>query len=134
MRQDKAPSRRTSNAWLPQLLRHVREHVREIPAPLLLWTLFSAAATVCLLHTLFSRKHRHHEPHRNPNTDKESTDETQSNKVEEDEKKHVEENEDETKEDSVVDDDGQEEQEAEGRQEEEVSSEENEEDCLRKRK
>ncbi|KAA0715204.1 Lipase maturation factor 2 [Triplophysa tibetana] len=133
---DKAPSRRTSNAWLPQLLRHVREHVREIPAPLLLWTLFSAAATVCLLHTLFSRKHRHLEAHRDGNTDKESTEKTHSNKVEEDEKKHVEENEVGTKEDSEVDDDGQEEEEheEEGEREEEVSSEENEEDSLRKRK
>lgn len=134
---DKAPLRRISNAWLPLLLRHVSEHVREIPAPLLLWTLFSSAATVCLLNTLCSRKHRHHQPHWNQNADKQSTDETHSNRAEEDEKKREEENEDGTKEDSEVDDDGQneeeEEQEAESEQEEEESSEEKEADSLRKR-
>lgn len=133
MRQDKAPPRRVSNAWLPQLLRHVSEHVREIPAPLLLWTLFSSAATVCLLNTLCSRRHRHHPPHQNQNADKQRADKTHSEKIEENKKKHEEENDSGIKQDSEVDD-GLNEEDQEDEQEEEVSSEEKEEDSVRKRK
>lgn len=125
-----------SNAWLPRFLRHVSEHVREIPAPLLLWTLFSSASTICLLNTLRSRTHRHHQPHQN--TDKQRADGTRSGRAEEDEKKREGENEDGTKEDSDVEcipnEEEENEQEAEGEQEEEEDSEEEQEDNLRKRK
>ncbi|XP_030646024.1 lipase maturation factor 2a [Chanos chanos] len=56
---DKPLPRRSSEAWLPWLLRGVREHVRDFPAPLLLWTLLSAAVTVCVMNTLLSHRHTH---------------------------------------------------------------------------
>lgn len=45
-------SKRGAGAWLPRTLRWVGEHARDVPAPLLLWTLFSSAATVCLFNSL----------------------------------------------------------------------------------
>ncbi|XP_065139718.1 lipase maturation factor 2a isoform X1 [Paramisgurnus dabryanus] len=127
---DKAPLKRSSKAWLPRLLEHVSEHAREIPAPLLLWTLFSSAATVCLLNTLFSRTHRHHHhgSNQNQHADKPSTDKTHCSGTDEDKKNCEKEKEDDRKEDSEVEDDGPDgdEEEAELEQEEDVSSEEKE--------
>ncbi|XP_051512091.1 lipase maturation factor 2a [Myxocyprinus asiaticus] len=133
---DKTPTRRGSNAWLPRLLRQVGEHVREMPAPLLLLTLFSSAATVGLLNCLRSRTHPHqHKSHQNKHTDKQTINATPSNLAEKDEKKC----EEETKEDAEVEEDGQLEEEdatktSEEEQEEEVSSEERDVDRIRKRK
>ncbi|XP_022535251.2 lipase maturation factor 2a isoform X2 [Astyanax mexicanus] len=63
---DKPPVRRASETWLPRTLKFVGDHVRDVPAPLLLWTLFSSAATVCLVNTLCSRtrppQHSHCRP------------------------------------------------------------------------
>lgn len=141
--QDKAPPRRSSKAWLPRLLRHVGEHAREIPAHLLLWTLFSSAATVCLLNSLRScAHHRQHESFQNQHTDKQAAGRTRSNAAEENEKKHEEEEEEKkevTKDDAEEDgkqqeEDATSEEEQEGKIEEEVSAEETEEDSLRKRK
>lgn len=143
--QDKAPPRRSSKAWLPRLLRHVGEHAREIPAHLLLWTLFSSAATVCLLNSLRScAHHRQHESFQNQHTDKQAAGRTRSNAAEENEKKHEEEEEEEEKKEVTKDDaeedgkqqeeDATSEEEQEGEIEEEVSAEETEEDSLRKRK
>ncbi len=123
--QDKAPPRRSSNAWLTQLLHHVGEHAGEIPVPLLLWTLFSSAATVCLLNSLRSRAHHHqHESLQNKHADKQAAGRTCSKVAQEDEKKHE-------------DDDGKEQEEdatSEGEIEEEVNTEEMKVDSLKKRK
>lgn len=140
--QDKAPPKRSSNAWLPRLLRHVGEHAREIPAHLLLWTLFSSAATVCLLNSLRSRAyHPHHESLQNQHKDKQAAEQTRPKVTEESEKKNEEEEEKKevTKDDAEEDGKEQEEvarseEEQEGEIEEEVSAEETEEDSLRKRK
>ncbi|KAG9272980.1 lipase maturation factor 2 isoform X1 [Astyanax mexicanus] len=63
---DKPPVRQASETWLPRTLKFVGDHVRDVPAPLLLWTLFSSAATVCLVNTLCSRtrppQHSHCRP------------------------------------------------------------------------
>ncbi|XP_076848928.1 lipase maturation factor 2a [Brachyhypopomus gauderio] len=59
---DKGPVRRGSDAWIPRMLRCVGEHVRDVPAPLLLWTLFSSAATICLVNCLCSRSPPHDHP------------------------------------------------------------------------
>ncbi|KAK7160544.1 hypothetical protein R3I93_008249 [Phoxinus phoxinus] len=139
---DKAPPRRSSNAWLPRLLRYVGEHAREMPAHLLLWTLFSSAATVCLLNSLRSRAHhRQHESLQNQHTDKPAAGRTCSNVAEKNEKKHEEEEEKEEVTKDDAEEDGKEqdkdatsEEEQEGEIEEEVSAEETEEDSLRKRK
>lgn len=125
--QDKAPPRRSSNAWLPQLLRHVGKHAREMPTPLLLWTLFSSAATVCLLNSLRSlARHHQHESLQNKHADKQ---ETGWNVEEEDVKKHEEEDvKDNAEEDGKEqEEDAASEEEQEGEIEEEV-------DSLRKRK
>ncbi|XP_062861304.1 lipase maturation factor 2a [Trichomycterus rosablanca] len=61
----KPRSRQGSGSWLRRTLKSVGEHVRDVPAPLLLWSLFSSAATVCLINCLCSRTrpclqtHRH---------------------------------------------------------------------------
>ncbi|KAL0167625.1 hypothetical protein M9458_035847, partial [Cirrhinus mrigala] len=128
---DKAPPRRSSNAWLPQILRRVGEHAREIPAPLLLWTLFSSAATMCLLNSLLSRAHhQRHEPLQNKHAEKQAAGRTNSNVKEEEEKKQEEEKEEDEKEQE-------ENATSEEKQEEEIEEEENteemEEDSLRKR-
>ncbi|KAF4101140.1 hypothetical protein G5714_017572 [Onychostoma macrolepis] len=128
---DKAPPRRNSNAWLPQLLHHVGEHAREMPAPLLLWTLFSSAATVCLLNSLRSRaRHHQHESLQDKHADKQAAGRVHSNVVQEDEKKHEEEDGKEQEEDAT----SEEEQEGEIEEEEEVNTEETEVDSLKKRK
>lgn len=46
--------RRGSEGWLPRTLKYVGEHVRDVPAPLLMWALFSSAATVCLINSVCS--------------------------------------------------------------------------------
>nr|XP_023672544.1 lipase maturation factor 2-like isoform X1 [Paramormyrops kingsleyae] len=51
---DKGLTRRNSDATVPWLLRLVREHIHTMSGPLVLWSLFSAGATICLLKTLFS--------------------------------------------------------------------------------
>uniref|UniRef100_A0A672PYU7 Lipase maturation factor n=1 Tax=Sinocyclocheilus grahami TaxID=75366 RepID=A0A672PYU7_SINGR len=123
---DKAPLRRSSNAWLPRLLHHVGEHAREMPAPLLLWTLFSSAATVCLLNSLRSRAHQHqHESLQNKHTDKQAPGETRSSVAQEDEKKHEEED---------AEEDGKEQEEDATAEEEQKGEIEEEVDSLRKRK
>ncbi|XP_059421295.1 lipase maturation factor 2-like [Carassius carassius] len=135
---DKAPPRRSSNAWLPQLLRLVGQHAREMPTPLLLWTLFSSAATVCLLNSLRSRAHHHqHESLQNKHANKQTAGWTRSNVAEEDVKK-LEEEED-VKDDAEEDGKEQEEvatseEEREGEIEEEVNTEETDVDSLKKRK
>ncbi len=127
--QDKAPPRRSSNAWLTQLLHHVGEHAREIPVPLLLWTLFSSAATVCLLNSLRSRAHHHqHESLQNKHADKQAAGRTCSKVAQEDEKKHEEEDGKEQEEDATS------EEEQEGEIEEEVNTEKMKVDSLKKRK
>uniref|UniRef100_A0A8C1WYN8 Lipase maturation factor n=1 Tax=Cyprinus carpio TaxID=7962 RepID=A0A8C1WYN8_CYPCA len=131
---DKAPPRRSSNAWLPQLLRHVGKHAREMPTPLLLWTLFSSAATVCLLNSLRSRaRHHQHESLQNKHADKQ---ETGWNVAEEEAKKHEEEDvKDDAEEDGKEqEEDATSEEEQEGEIEEEVNTEETDVDSLRKRK
>ncbi|KTF85004.1 hypothetical protein cypCar_00021609 [Cyprinus carpio] len=131
---DKAPPRRSSNAWLPQLLRHVGKHAREMPTPLLLWTLFSSAATVCLLNSLRSlARHHQHESLQNKHADKQ---ETGWNVEEEDVKKHEEEDvKDNAEEDGKEqEEDATSEEEQEGEIEEEVNTEETDVDSLRKRK
>lgn len=141
--QDKAPLKRNSNAWLPRLLRYVGEHAREMPPHLLLWTLFSSAATVCLLNSLRSRAHhRQHESLQNQHTDKQAAGRTCFNVAEKNEKKHEEEEKEEVTKDDAEEDGkeqekdatSEEEQEQEGEIEDEVSAEETEEDSLRKRK
>ncbi|XP_016364709.1 lipase maturation factor 2-like [Sinocyclocheilus rhinocerous] len=128
---DKAPLRRSSNAWLTRLLHHVGEHAREMPAPLLLWTLFSSAATVCLLNSLRSRAHQHqHESLQNKHADdKQAAGQTRSSVAQEDEKKHEEED---AKDDA--EEDGKEQEEDATAEEEQEGEIEEEEDCLRKRK
>uniref|UniRef100_A0A671LC34 Lipase maturation factor n=1 Tax=Sinocyclocheilus anshuiensis TaxID=1608454 RepID=A0A671LC34_9TELE len=127
---DKAPLRRSSNAWLPRLLHHVGEHAREMPAPLLLWTLFSSAATVCLLNSLRSHAHQHqHESLQNKHADKQATGETRSSVAQEDEKKHEEED---AKDDA--EEDGKEQEEDATAEEEQEGEIEEEVDSLRKRK
>uniref|UniRef100_A0A8C1M5G5 Lipase maturation factor n=2 Tax=Cyprinus carpio TaxID=7962 RepID=A0A8C1M5G5_CYPCA len=131
---DKAPPRRSSNAWLPQLLRHVGKHAREMPTPLLLWTLFSSAATVCLLNSLRSlARHHQHESLQNKHADKQ---ETGWNVAEEEAKKHEEEDvKDDAEEDGKEqEEDATSEEEQEGEIEEEVNTEETDVDSLRKRK
>lgn len=139
---DKAPPRHVSKGLLPRFLRCVGDHVREIPAPLLLWTLFISAATVCLLSSL--RPHRkHHQPHQsllNQHAEKEPTGEEEEKKCkEEEENKH---NEEETK-DDAEENGKEEEEEAESEEEDKEENEEEEEesagreteaDSLRKRK
>ncbi|XP_066540986.1 lipase maturation factor 2a isoform X1 [Hoplias malabaricus] len=73
---DKAPVRRPSKAWLPRWLKWVGDNVRDMPAPLLIWTLFSSAATVCLINSLRSlicsppHSHRHAAKHTSQQTEK----------------------------------------------------------------
>lgn len=114
-----------------------------MPAHLLLWTLFSSAATVCLLNSLRSRAHhRQHESLQNQHTDKQAAGRTCFNVAEKNEKKREEEEEKEevTKDDAEEDGKEEEEKDAaseeeqEGEIEEEVSAEETEEDRFRKRK
>lgn len=109
-----------------------------MPAPLLLWTLFSSAATVCLLNSLRSRAHHHqHESLQNKHADKQAAGQTRSNVAQEDEKKHEEDAEDDEEEDGKeqeADAASEEEQEGEIEEEEEVNTEETEVDSLRKRK
>uniref|UniRef100_A0A8C1ILW1 Lipase maturation factor n=1 Tax=Cyprinus carpio TaxID=7962 RepID=A0A8C1ILW1_CYPCA len=127
---DKAPPRRSSNAWLPRLLHHVSEHVREMPAPLLLWTLFSSAATLCLLNSLRSRAHHHqHESLQNRHADQQAAGPTRSSVAKEDEKKHEE---DDAKDDA--EEDGKEQEEDAASEEEQEGEIEEEVDSLRKRK
>lgn len=52
--QDKSSTRRASGSWLTLALQSVGEHVRDVPAHVLLWTLFSSAAAVCLISCLHS--------------------------------------------------------------------------------
>ncbi|XP_042600417.1 lipase maturation factor 2a [Cyprinus carpio] len=127
---DKAPPRRSSNAWLPRLLHHVGEHAREMPAPLLLWTLFSSAATLCLLNSLRSRAHHHqHESLQNRHADQQAAGPTRSSVAKEDEKKHEE---DDAKDDA--EEDGKEQEEDAASEEEQEGEIEEEVDSLRKRK
>ncbi|XP_036376309.1 lipase maturation factor 2a [Megalops cyprinoides] len=51
---DKGVVRRAADTALPRALRQVREGVRGLPAPLLLGSLFSTGAAICLLKVLFS--------------------------------------------------------------------------------
>ncbi|XP_016308495.1 lipase maturation factor 2-like [Sinocyclocheilus anshuiensis] len=132
---EKAPPRRSSNAWLPQLLHHVGEHAREMPTPLLLWTLFSSAATVCLLNSLRSRAcHHQHESLQNKHADKQATGWTHSNVAQEDAKKQEEEKDDAEEDGKEQEEDATSEEEQEGEIEEEVNTEETDVDSLRKRK
>ncbi|XP_026120930.1 lipase maturation factor 2-like [Carassius auratus] len=134
---DKAPPRRSSTAWLPQLLRLVGQHAREIPTPLLLWTLFSSAATVCLLNSLRSRAHHHpRESLQNKHADKQTAGWTRSDVAEEDVKRLEEEDvKDDAEEDGKEqEEDATSEEEQEGEIEEEVNTEETDVDRLRKRK
>lgn len=113
-----------------------------MPAPLLLWTLFSSAATVCLLNSLRSRAHHHqHESLQNKHADNQAAGQTRSNVAQEDEKKHEEEKEEDAEDDEEEngkeqeeDAASEEEQEGEIEEEEEVNTEETEVDSLRKRK
>lgn len=52
--QDKTPTRRAPGSWLLRTLQSVGEHARDVPAHVLLWTLFSSATTVCLINCLIS--------------------------------------------------------------------------------
>uniref|UniRef100_A0A673GBC6 Lipase maturation factor n=1 Tax=Sinocyclocheilus rhinocerous TaxID=307959 RepID=A0A673GBC6_9TELE len=132
---EKAPPRRSSNAWLPQLLRHVGEHAREMPTPLLLWTLFSSAATVCLLNSLRSRaRHHQHESLQNKHADKQATGWTRSNVAQEDANKQEEEKDDAEEDGKEQEEDATSEEEQEGEIEEEVNTEETDVDRLKKRK
>ncbi|XP_027024758.2 lipase maturation factor 2a [Tachysurus fulvidraco] len=54
---DKSPPRRASGSWLLRTLQCVGEHARDVPAHVLLWTLFSSAATMCLINCLISHTH-----------------------------------------------------------------------------
>ncbi|KAJ8411208.1 hypothetical protein AAFF_G00172140 [Aldrovandia affinis] len=51
---DKGPVRRALDAPLPQALEQVREHVRALSGPLVLWSLFATGTAICLLKVLFS--------------------------------------------------------------------------------
>ncbi|KAG7332884.1 hypothetical protein KOW79_003019 [Hemibagrus wyckioides] len=51
---DKTPTRRAPSSWLLRMLQSVGEHARDVPAHVLLWTLFSSATTVCLINCLIS--------------------------------------------------------------------------------
>lgn len=137
---DKAPPRRVSKALLPRFLRCVGDHVREIPAPLLLWSLFISAATVCLLNSLRPHK-KHHQSLLNQHIEKEPAGQTgeeeekkhevEEEKEEEGEKKHNEETEEEGKEEE---EEAESEEEDKEETEEEETIEETEADSLRKRK
>ncbi|GAA6078282.1 lipase maturation factor 2a, partial [Tachysurus ichikawai] len=83
---DKSPTRRALGSWLLRMLQCVGEHVRDVPAHVLLWTLFSSAATMCLINCLIS--------HTRPLThthNQEQQEETKDVKKEEDVKKEDEE-------------------------------------------
>ncbi|TTN17664.1 Lipase maturation factor 2 [Bagarius yarrelli] len=56
---DKPSVRRAPGSWLMRMLRSVGEHVRDVPAPVLLWTLFSSAVTICLINCLISHTPTH---------------------------------------------------------------------------
>lgn len=56
--QDQTRPRPGSGLWLRRTLKNVGEHVRDVPAPLLLWSLFGSAATFCLLNCLCSQVRR----------------------------------------------------------------------------
>ncbi|XP_072551425.1 lipase maturation factor 2a [Salminus brasiliensis] len=120
---DKPPVRRGSEAWLPRVLKYVGEHVRDVPPPLLLWTLFSSAAAICLINTLRSctRAPQHsHSRAAKPPSEKTAKKEEQE-KVE---KKSV-------KEEEEKEDRGEEEkQEADGEQGEDMSEEEEDEEVV----
>ncbi|TRY58628.1 hypothetical protein DNTS_024780 [Danionella cerebrum] len=102
---DKAPPRRSSKAWLARALRVIGEHVREMPAPLLIWTLFCSAVTICLLNALWSDKH-HQEQHTGPQNkehkdEKKVEEETKAEKVATSEEKLMEEVEEDQKDEEL---------------------------------
>ncbi|KAL7870980.1 hypothetical protein SRHO_G00084770 [Serrasalmus rhombeus] len=155
---DKPPVRRGSEAWLPRVLKHVGEHVRDVPAPLLLWTLFSSAVTICVINSLRSHtrsllhsqrsasKHTPQQPDGKEEEEKKKMNEKQEKvKVIKDAEREKEESREEKEEEEGGEEEeegGEEEEEKEegGEEEEEVLSDENngnhdeEPDHLRKRK
>lgn len=95
---DKSPTRRASGGWLVQTLQSVGEHVRDVPAHVLLWTLFSSAATVCLINCLIS----HTRPPTHTHSREEEEEEVKDVKdVEEEEEEEMEEEEEDEKEEFV---------------------------------
>lgn len=95
---DKSPTRRASGGWLVQTLQSVGEHVRDVPAHVLLWTLFSSAATVCLINCLIS----HTRPPTHTHSREEEEEEVKDVKdVEEEQEEEMEEEEEDEKEEFV---------------------------------
>ncbi|KAF4091883.1 hypothetical protein AMELA_G00042060 [Ameiurus melas] len=76
---DKSPIRRASGWWLVRTLQSVGEHVRDVPAHVLLWTLFSSAATVCLINCLIS--HTRPPTHTHSRKEEEEEEEEQEEEV-----------------------------------------------------
>lgn len=101
--QEKSSTRRASGSWLTLALRSVGDHARDVPAHVLLWTLFSSAAAVCLISCL--RSHTRPPAHTHPREQQEE--ETGVKKKEEaeeeaeEEVKECEEEEDEAEEDEA---------------------------------
>ncbi|XP_075580733.1 LOW QUALITY PROTEIN: lipase maturation factor 2 [Pelecanus crispus] len=52
---DKTPLKRSADAFLPRLLQFLRQLSRPFPAPVILWSLYFVATTVCLLRALGPR-------------------------------------------------------------------------------
>ncbi|XP_034161420.2 lipase maturation factor 2a [Pangasianodon hypophthalmus] len=88
---DKSPTRRASGSWLLRMLQSVGEHVRDVPAHVLLWTLFSSAATVCLLNCL--RSHTRPPTHTHSREQQQQEEEEENVKKEEEARKEAEEEE-----------------------------------------
>ncbi|XP_006633846.2 lipase maturation factor 2a [Lepisosteus oculatus] len=59
---DKGPLKRTMDAFVPVVLRHVRDYVRSLTGPQVLWALFLTGIAICLLKTLSGRTPRGSKP------------------------------------------------------------------------
>ncbi|XP_028671631.1 lipase maturation factor 2a [Erpetoichthys calabaricus] len=54
---DRVSTKRISDAFLPTILRTLREHVRTLTGPQFVWSLFCSGAAICLLKGFFSGTH-----------------------------------------------------------------------------
>ncbi|KAK3548931.1 hypothetical protein QTP70_021685 [Hemibagrus guttatus] len=128
---DKSPTRRAPGSWLLRTLQCVGEHVRDVPAHVLLWTLFSSAATVCLINCLVSHTRSLTHTHSREQQEEEKKD--VKKETEEEVKKEAEEEVNDAEEEESVEEEECEEEEVMKRSDESEGEENTESESVRKR-
>ncbi|MCJ8733656.1 hypothetical protein PDJAM_G00226140 [Pangasius djambal] len=131
---DKSPTRRASGSWLLRMLQSVGEHVRDVPAHVLLWTLFSSAATVCLINSLRSHTRPPTHTHSREQQEEEEKDVKKEEEARQEAEEEANEQEEEEEEDECEQEEGYEEEEFIKRSDESEGEENTESEPVRKRK